>query len=80
MARLVFLGRLEEVAGAVELKFPLTGLTPLDNVLQMLPSRLAEALGGPKVRIAVNGSIVEKERLLVADGDEVSFLPSVSGG
>ena len=80
MARLLFLGRLEDVAGAPELACPLAEPTALADLLLMLPPVLAEALAGPKVRIAVNGSVVDGAGLVVADADEVAFLPPVSGG
>ena len=80
MARLLFLGRLEDLAGAGELEWAMAEPTPLADVLLMLPPVLAEALGEPKVRVAVNGTLVEAAGLIVAVADEVAFLPPVSGG
>lgn len=80
MARLVFLGRLEDVAGAPELACPLAEPTALVDLLLMLPPTLAEALQGPRVRLALNGTVAESAGLVVTDGDELAFLPPVSGG
>ncbi|HET9628457.1 MAG TPA: MoaD/ThiS family protein [Novosphingobium sp.] len=80
MARLVFLGRLEDVAGVPELACPLTEPTAFADLLLMLPPALAEALQAPKVRLALNGTVADAAQLVVADGDELAFLPPVSGG
>ncbi|MFC3173529.1 MoaD/ThiS family protein [Novosphingobium bradum] len=80
MAKLVFLGRLEDLAGAPARDCPLAGPTVLADLLAKLAPALAEALGGGKVRLALNGTIVERAGLVVADGDELAFLPPVSGG
>ena len=80
MARLVFLGRLADVAGASDV--PLV-TAPLDwaGVLACLPAPLAEAVRQPSVRIALNGAVLaDKTALLLDDGDELAFLPPVSGG
>lgn len=79
MARLVFLGRLEDVAGADEITLPLAAPTPLDAVVAQLPAALARALGDPRIRVAVNGALVAGPAL-IAPGDELAFLPPVSGG
>lgn len=80
MARLLFLGRLEDAAGVPHMDITLAGETSLPDLLAMLPPALAEALAGPKVKLARNGTLVAREGLLVAEGDELAFLPPVSGG
>ena len=77
MVRLVFLGRLEDSAGTAEMTVPGTSLA---MVLADLPEGLAAVLGSSKVRVAVNGVLVGSEDCTLADGDEVAFLPPVSGG
>lgn len=80
MARLLFLGRLEDLAGAPELVLPLAAPATLAEIVARLPAALAAALAGPKVRVALNGALVAPEGLVLADGDELAFLPPVSGG
>lgn len=76
--RLLFLGRLEDVAGASRRDVD-TG--SLDSVLSALDPDLARALRGDRIRIAVNGELVaDRSNLILADGDEIAFLPPVSGG
>ena len=77
-ARLVFLGRLEDVAGASERAVP---PGPLAEVLAGLDPALAVELLGERVRMALNGALVtEPAGVVMADGDELAFLPPVSGG
>jgi molybdopterin synthase sulfur carrier subunit len=77
--KLVFLGKLADLAGAPEQD--LAG--PLDwaRLLAALPTPLATAVQGEKVKLAVNGIVLaDKAALAAADGDEVALLPPVSGG
>lgn len=68
-ARLVFLGRLADVSGPLAVPAgPLAALALPKGVL------------GPRVRLALNGVLVAAEGLVLADGDELAFLPPVSGG
>lgn len=84
MAKLVFLGRLEDVAGAPEIALdPLHGAS-LAQVMAGFPAELAAALSSPRIRIAVNGALLSADQsldqLTIAEGDEIAFLPPVSGG
>ena len=47
MAKLLFLGQLEDIAGAPDLTVPLQGPTTLADILLMLPPILGDALSGP---------------------------------
>lgn len=84
MAKLVFLGRLEDLAGMEEIVTSLTHAVPLLAILEKLPPELVAALRSPKIRVALNGAIVPAEQVLdeltVGDSDEIAFLPPVSGG
>ena len=80
-AKVVLLGRLEDVAGVNE--WPLTGDGPWSwaQVLAALPRNLADAVQEPRIKVAINGTLLsDKLRLIVASGDELAFLPPVSGG
>ena len=80
MTKLVFLGRLEDIAGTPELLLPLTEPTTLADVLAMVPEFVAEALAGPRIKLALNGALVPADGLVVNPADELAFLPPVSGG
>jgi molybdopterin synthase sulfur carrier subunit len=78
LARLVFLGRLADLAGGCERQ-----VKPgqLDAILATLPVELAVALLDERVRIALNGELLaEPGGIVLAEGDELAFLPPVSGG
>ena len=77
--RLVFLGKLADLAGAPEREIE----APLDwgSLVEALEGDLGGALEGEKVKLAVNGAVLADKRTLMAeDGDEVALLPPVSGG
>ena len=77
--KLVFLGKLADLAGAAER----TVEAPLDwaGLLKALEPALAAQAGGEKVRVAVNGGLLaDKATLAAGEGDEVALLPPVSGG
>ena len=80
MIRLVFLGRLADLAGAGEIELPADAAVTLPAILSQLSQPLAAALGEARVKCALNGSIVPHKGLTVAPGDELAFLPPVSGG
>jgi len=77
--KLVFLGRLEDAAGEAERS--VLHVPTYDQLLAGLESELVAALADPRVRLAVNGEIVaDRAALMLVDGDELAFLPPVSGG
>jgi sulfur-carrier protein len=79
MVKLVFLGKLADLAGVPEKDVP----GPLDwrGLLDALPGPLGEAAKGEKVKLALNGALLgDKTALAAGDGDEVALLPPVSGG
>ncbi len=80
MARLLFLGRLEDIAGAAEMHMPLPAPMPLAEVIARLPDDLAAAIADPRIRLAVNGALCSDRHRIVAVADELAFLPPVSGG
>jgi len=77
-ARLVFLGRLEDVAGTPDLDVE---PGPLEALLARLDPALAVELLGERVRLALNGRLLnDPGGIVLTDGDELAFLPPVSGG
>lgn len=77
-ARLVFLGRLAGIAGTAEL---LVEAGPIAAVIAALDPALATAVQEPRIRIARNGELIaDRSSIVVAEGDEIAFLPPVSGG
>ena len=80
MIRLVFLGRLADLAGTGERELAVHGPVSLAQLLTLLGDPLAAALGEPRVKLALNGVLAAREGLELAPGDELAFLPPVSGG
>ncbi|MGN6356301.1 MAG: MoaD/ThiS family protein [Novosphingobium sp.] len=84
MAKLVFLGRLEDIAGTPEIELDSPRGATLAQVMAGFPAELAAALSSPRIRIAVNGAVLGADepldRLALVEGDEIAFLPPVSGG
>jgi molybdopterin synthase sulfur carrier subunit len=77
--RLVFLGKLADLAGAPEREVE----APLDwqALVDALGVELGDALAGERIKVAVNGTVLaDKTALSANDGDEVALLPPVSGG
>lgn len=76
---LVFLGRLEDVAGSGNRSVP--AASSIDDVIASLEPELGRALRAPKVKLAVNGTLLRgADAPALKDGDEIAFLPPVSGG
>ena len=77
--KLVFLGRLEDAAGGAERKVPL--VPTIEEVFAALEADLVSALRADRVKLAVNGILVrDLDAPVLRDGDELAFLPPVSGG
>jgi molybdopterin synthase sulfur carrier subunit len=78
MPKLVFLGRLQDVAGGLERE---VDAAPLTDILATLAPELALALTDERVRWALNGELIaEHGGIVLGEGDELAFLPPVSGG
>lgn len=78
--RALMFASLRDIAGARSLEIELAEASTVDDLSRLLAERhpgLGERLG--RVRVAVNEAFAEPSRTLV-DGDEVAYLPPVSGG
>ncbi|MET1755360.1 MoaD/ThiS family protein [Novosphingobium sp. RD2P27] len=77
--KLVFLGRLEDLAGEPEREVPT--VSSVSQIIDALEPDLAAALSGERIKCALNGVLVhDRDAGVLKDGDEVAFLPPVSGG
>ena len=81
MAKIVLLGRLRDVAGWRErsLDNPPATLFALREQLGREDAALGEALAGKGVQAAVNKALT-REDATIGPGDEIAFLPPMSGG
>lgn len=83
MARLLFFGKLGDLAGGRvrdgALPEGVTTVAQLISALGKDDPTLGEALLAPSTRFVVNEHIVAGDAV-VGDGDEIAFLPPVSGG
>jgi molybdopterin synthase sulfur carrier subunit len=84
MIRLVLLGRLRDLASAshsaLALPDTVQTLSSLQSWLGAHEPVLGDALQTIKPRDAVNRSLVRDLSYPIRDGDEVAFLPPMSGG
>ena len=81
MATVLMLGRLRDVAGWRErtLDPPPATLSALRALLTREDPALGEALAGKGVQTALNKAVVRADAA-IAPGDEIAFLPPMSGG
>ncbi|MBL6717452.1 MAG: MoaD/ThiS family protein [Pseudomonadales bacterium] len=84
MIEVRFFARLREALGRERLSLPLDapGLT-VAGLLCALDAEIPGAraqLTAPGIRLAVNQTFVEDETFTLNPGDEIAFLPPVTGG
>ncbi|CAA9494856.1 MAG: Molybdopterin synthase sulfur carrier subunit / Molybdopterin synthase catalytic subunit MoaE [uncultured Sphingomonas sp.] len=77
--RLLCFGRLTEARSEREATIELADGVDDTAALRAWLARDHPGFAQPSVRIALNGEVVTGDRPLV-DGDEVAFMPPVSGG
>ncbi len=81
--RVLFFASLREAVETDTLSIDITGPVSLDELLARLKERLPPtamtALTAENVRLAVNQTLINPP-VMVQPGDEVAFLPPVTGG
>ena len=81
--RVLFFASLKDAAGTSEIHLELETGLPLDRLLPLLGKQLGDAamaaLTAENVRIAVNQELT-RGAVMVHPGDEVAFMPPVTGG
>lgn len=82
MVKLVFLGKLGDVAPVAEVVLPgeVRTLSDLKNWLARQQPLLGQAMAATTTRLVVNQCVAHDMTAPVADGDEIAFLPPMSGG
>ena len=81
--RVLFFASLREETGADELSLEITGPVSLEELLHRLEEHLTgaamSALRAENVRLALNQTLLTGP-VTISPGDEVAFLPPVTGG
>jgi molybdopterin synthase sulfur carrier subunit len=84
MIRLIFLGRLAEIVpddlATVKLPEAVGTLLQLKDWLAHRVPQLGQALRDVPTRFVVNHTLVHDLKTRIGDGDEIAFLPPMSGG
>jgi molybdopterin synthase sulfur carrier subunit len=82
--RILFFGRMSEIAGGRELKAApppdVASLSDLRDWIAGVDAALGEALNREGVRVAVNRKLVHDPRCALKGGDEIAFMSPLSGG
>ncbi|WP_411818382.1 MoaD/ThiS family protein [Hyphococcus sp. DH-69] len=83
MARVLFFGKLRELAGSAQREIPLGTsikfVSDLISYFEDADNHLGAALKEQSVRVVINEEMSEKTAS-ISDDDEIGFLPPVSGG
>jgi sulfur-carrier protein len=84
VVRLVFLGKFGDMAPAdltqVALPGDVRSLADLQAWLTRTQPQLSAAMAATKTRLIVNQCVAHDMSLALAEGDEIAFLPPMSGG
>ena len=81
--RVVFFASIREALGREVIELPASEGLRVSTLLEALAAALGdgvrEILGAENVQVALNQSIVQADQA-IKDGDEVAYLPPVTGG
>ena len=82
MVKLVFLGKFGDIADSAEVALPgdVRTLSDLKNCLTRRQPLLGQAMAATATRLVLNQCVAHDLSAPIADGDEVAFLPPMSGG
>jgi molybdopterin converting factor small subunit len=82
MVKLVFLGKFGDVADSTDVALPeeVRTLSDLTHWLLQQQPLLGQAMAATTTRLVVNQCVAHDLSVPVADGDEIAFLPPMSGG
>jgi molybdopterin converting factor small subunit len=84
MVRLFFLGKLGDAAPADLAEIALPGevrtLTDLQNWLGRASPHLGRVLAATPTRLVLNQVVAHDMSAAIGDGDEIAFMPPMSGG
>ena len=81
LVKVVFFASLKEVVGHSELLISATGLGELWQAMAtQIDGEAIQALRHDNVRIAVNQQLIIDAEIQFQAGDEIAFLPPVTGG
>ena len=82
MIHLVFLGKFGEMAPMAEIALPdgVRTLTDLKAWVARQEPQLGAAMEATRTRLIVNQCVAHDLSQPVTDGDEIAFLPPMSGG
>ncbi len=79
--RVLFLGKLADQAKEAERVIEVAEPLDWNGLLNHFEPVLGAMLRGDKICVALNGMLIpDKLKLWAGNGDEVAFLPPVSGG
>ena len=78
--KVLFFASLREQVGTAELTVSAGNLAEVyQQIAVILGEQAVQTLRNENIRIAINQDLIEADQQL-ADGDEVAFLPPVTGG
>ena len=79
-----FFAALREAVGQESMELPCREPVSLADLMERMSTRMSveafTALNAPNVRVAVNQQLINGNNLQIQPGDELAFLPPVSGG
>lgn len=80
--RILLFGRLRDAAGTSTVRLETTARTVDDAIsaLVKIYPELKVILASPCIHVAVNGKLVRDGMAPIDEGDEVAFMPPLSGG